>query len=420
MYLQRVNEISPNIRYCAYNIGDESAINDLMEMRLKSGQEDGLTNRLDVRLPPLSVSLSLSHVSVLSLIPCVSHSLSLPSSSPYSSIFPCLSISRPPQFFHTRSTLYVILSILISRLCGSLSSPSIVMLYHLDKLSPSVMILCHLDESSPSVAILCHLEKLSPSVMILCHLDESSPSVAILCHLDKLSPSVMILCHLDESSPSVAILCHLDKLSPSVMILCHLDESSPSVAIVCHLDKLSPSVIILCHLDESSPSVAIVCHLDKLSPSVMILCHLDESSPSVATVCHLDKLSPSVMILCHLDESSPSVAILCHLDKLSPSVMILCHLDKSSSSITTSSLQVFLLLHVSSFQCLFNPPVCLLQLYFTFLISSCSLLPVPPIPVCVPVYVPVYYMTTFPVLLMSYTPLPFSSRRVPNVCLLVP
>ncbi|KAK2181664.1 hypothetical protein NP493_386g05040 [Ridgeia piscesae] len=47
VYLQRVNEISPNIRYCAYNIGDESAINDLMEMRLKSGQEDGLTNRLD-------------------------------------------------------------------------------------------------------------------------------------------------------------------------------------------------------------------------------------------------------------------------------------------------------------------------------------------------------------------------------------
>ena len=74
VYLQRVNEISPNIRYCAYNIGDESAINDLMEMRLKSGQEDGLTNRLDVRLPPLSVSLSLS-------LPCLcpfSHPLCLP------------------------------------------------------------------------------------------------------------------------------------------------------------------------------------------------------------------------------------------------------------------------------------------------------------------------------------------------------
>ncbi|XP_003725432.3 signal recognition particle subunit SRP68 [Strongylocentrotus purpuratus] len=37
IYLQRVEEISPSIRYCAYNIGDESAINDLVKMRLKSG-----------------------------------------------------------------------------------------------------------------------------------------------------------------------------------------------------------------------------------------------------------------------------------------------------------------------------------------------------------------------------------------------
>ncbi|XP_063961502.1 signal recognition particle subunit SRP68-like [Lytechinus pictus] len=37
VYLQRVEEISPSIRYCAYNIGDESAINDLVQMRLKSG-----------------------------------------------------------------------------------------------------------------------------------------------------------------------------------------------------------------------------------------------------------------------------------------------------------------------------------------------------------------------------------------------
>ena len=51
--------------------------------------------------------------------------------------------------------------------------------------------------------------------------------------------------------------------------------------------------------------------------------------------------------------------------------------------------------------------------FHIFLISSCSLLPVPPIPV----YLPIYNMTTFPVLLMSYTPFPFSS---PNVCLLVP
>lgn len=50
VYIQRVEEISPNIRFCAYNIGDESAVADLMQMRLKSGQEDGLTSRLDVRI----------------------------------------------------------------------------------------------------------------------------------------------------------------------------------------------------------------------------------------------------------------------------------------------------------------------------------------------------------------------------------
>lgn len=47
LYLQRVEELSPNIRYCAYNIGDESAIQDLREMRLKSGREDPLTSKLD-------------------------------------------------------------------------------------------------------------------------------------------------------------------------------------------------------------------------------------------------------------------------------------------------------------------------------------------------------------------------------------
>ena len=50
IYLQRVEEISPNIRYCAYNIGDESAINDLMQMRMKSGGAgDVITSKLDVR-----------------------------------------------------------------------------------------------------------------------------------------------------------------------------------------------------------------------------------------------------------------------------------------------------------------------------------------------------------------------------------
>ncbi|KAJ8319344.1 hypothetical protein KUTeg_004435 [Tegillarca granosa] len=45
-YLQRVDEIVPNIRYCAYNIGDESAINELKQMRRKGG-EDQLTSQLD-------------------------------------------------------------------------------------------------------------------------------------------------------------------------------------------------------------------------------------------------------------------------------------------------------------------------------------------------------------------------------------
>ena len=50
-YLGRVEEISPNIRYCAYNIGDESAINDLMKMRMKgtaAGGSDVFTSSLDV------------------------------------------------------------------------------------------------------------------------------------------------------------------------------------------------------------------------------------------------------------------------------------------------------------------------------------------------------------------------------------
>ena len=58
VYLQRVEELAPNIRYCAYNIGDESAIDDLRQMRLKTaGREDPLTSRLDVCYckPPVSI-----------------------------------------------------------------------------------------------------------------------------------------------------------------------------------------------------------------------------------------------------------------------------------------------------------------------------------------------------------------------------
>ncbi|CAL1278923.1 unnamed protein product [Larinioides sclopetarius] len=49
LYKQRVEELVPNIRYCAYNIGDESAINDLLKMRLsgKTAGEDLLANDLD-------------------------------------------------------------------------------------------------------------------------------------------------------------------------------------------------------------------------------------------------------------------------------------------------------------------------------------------------------------------------------------
>jgi len=48
LYHQRCSEISPNIRYCEYNIGDESAVEDLVQMRRQIGREDPLTSRLDV------------------------------------------------------------------------------------------------------------------------------------------------------------------------------------------------------------------------------------------------------------------------------------------------------------------------------------------------------------------------------------
>ena len=49
LYLQQVEEITPNIRYCAYNIGDQSAIDELRQLRRKGG-EDQLTSHLDVIL----------------------------------------------------------------------------------------------------------------------------------------------------------------------------------------------------------------------------------------------------------------------------------------------------------------------------------------------------------------------------------
>ena len=50
LYQQKCSELSPNIRYCEYNIGDVSAAEDLVQMRRQIGHEDPLTSRLDVRL----------------------------------------------------------------------------------------------------------------------------------------------------------------------------------------------------------------------------------------------------------------------------------------------------------------------------------------------------------------------------------
>ncbi|XP_078510691.1 signal recognition particle subunit SRP68 [Lissotriton helveticus] len=42
LYSQRAEEIAPNMRYCAYMIGDQCAIDELMQMRLRSGGTEGL------------------------------------------------------------------------------------------------------------------------------------------------------------------------------------------------------------------------------------------------------------------------------------------------------------------------------------------------------------------------------------------
>lgn len=40
LYKQRVEELNPNLRYCAYNIGDSSAQQDLLNMRSKGGKSE--------------------------------------------------------------------------------------------------------------------------------------------------------------------------------------------------------------------------------------------------------------------------------------------------------------------------------------------------------------------------------------------
>lgn len=50
VYVQKVEEIEPSIRYCAYNIGEETSIEDLLTMRMAAGGmggEDLLTAKLD-------------------------------------------------------------------------------------------------------------------------------------------------------------------------------------------------------------------------------------------------------------------------------------------------------------------------------------------------------------------------------------
>ena len=49
MYLQKVEEISPNIRYCAYNLGKGGLdINELMKMRSSASGQDMLASKIDV------------------------------------------------------------------------------------------------------------------------------------------------------------------------------------------------------------------------------------------------------------------------------------------------------------------------------------------------------------------------------------
>ena len=48
LYVQRVEEIVPNIRYCAYNIGDTSDISQLVKLRTDTPGFDMLASKIDV------------------------------------------------------------------------------------------------------------------------------------------------------------------------------------------------------------------------------------------------------------------------------------------------------------------------------------------------------------------------------------
>ncbi len=47
-YSQKVDEIIPNIRYCNYNMGDETAKKDLIDLKLKSATGSELAENIDV------------------------------------------------------------------------------------------------------------------------------------------------------------------------------------------------------------------------------------------------------------------------------------------------------------------------------------------------------------------------------------
>ena len=49
MYVQRVKEVEPNIRYCAYNIGESTDIAQLMKLRPDAPGFDMLASKIDVR-----------------------------------------------------------------------------------------------------------------------------------------------------------------------------------------------------------------------------------------------------------------------------------------------------------------------------------------------------------------------------------
>ncbi len=50
LYAIKAEEIVPNIRYCNYNLGDETAKKDLMDLKLKSATGSELAEKIDVCL----------------------------------------------------------------------------------------------------------------------------------------------------------------------------------------------------------------------------------------------------------------------------------------------------------------------------------------------------------------------------------